>query len=103
MNNTNKNRFANKIYQYEKSLPARSTWEEFRIEDISILTDIFDVLSYVDVETVHIILDALFYLNKLSKVYVPEVARLGARPILEIFTLQHTDPVINRIIMELIN
>lgn len=56
----------------------------------------------MNVDTVHIILDTLVSLNKLSKVYIPEVANLGARAILEIFTSQHEDRIISRIITSLI-
>ncbi|EAR93623.2 importin-beta amine-terminal domain protein (macronuclear) [Tetrahymena thermophila SB210] len=93
---------AHKIKQYQQQLPDRSTWVQYGIEDVSILVDVFDILTYVNVETVHIILDTLVYLNKLSKVYIPEIANLGARSILQIFTLQHNDQMINRITMELI-
>ncbi|KAL4481460.1 hypothetical protein ABPG74_007549 [Tetrahymena malaccensis] len=93
---------AHKIKQYQQQLPDRSTWVQYGIEDVSILVDVFDILTYVNVETVHIILDTLVHLNKLSKVYIPEIANLGARSILSIFTLQHNDQMINRITMELI-
>ncbi|KAL4462226.1 hypothetical protein ABPG72_018824, partial [Tetrahymena utriculariae] len=93
---------AHKMKQYQQQLPDRSIWAQYGIEDISILVDVFDILTYVNVETVHIILDTLVYLNKLSKVYIPEIANLGARSILQIFTLQHNDQMINRITMELI-
>lgn len=55
---------------------------DYGVDDVSILAEIFDVLTFVDVETVHVILGTLVCLNRLSKVYMSEMARLGALPIL---------------------
>jgi len=46
---------------------------------VNIIKDIFDVLPYTSEDTIHIILDTLIYLNKLSYIYAPTIAELGSK------------------------
>ncbi|EGR32294.1 hypothetical protein IMG5_089160 [Ichthyophthirius multifiliis] len=95
--------FAHKINTYKQQLVIdKNQLLQYGVGNANILYDIFDILNNVNEETIHIVLDTLVYLNKLSPVYAPEIANIGSRKILQVFTLQHADVLVSKITLELI-
>lgn len=78
-------------------------WPNYGIVNPQIIIDIFDTINLTSEDTIHIILDTLTQLNKISSTYAPLIAELGSKHILHIFTLFNGDKLIGKLTVQLIS
>lgn len=96
--------FAYKIHMFKSEIgEGCNLWPNYGIVNPQIIIDIFDTINLTSEDTIHIILDTLTQLNKISSTYAPLIAELGSKHILHIFTLFNGDKLIGKLTVQLIS
>ena len=64
---------------HRKDLDINDNFKIYEIYNMNILPDIFEVLLNVKDNTIHVILETLLQLNKLSPVYALGISEIGSK------------------------
>jgi len=75
---------------------------EFRLNDIQVAIDIFELLPKCSEDTLHIVLEGLLVLAKINNHHIPKHSELICTKIVQMFQMVHNDPLNGELIKDII-
>jgi len=75
---------------------------EYRINDIQVAIDIFELLPKCSEDTLHIVLEGLLVLAKINADHIPKHSELLCGKIVQMFQMVHNDPLNGGLIGDII-
>jgi len=93
---------ARSIGIYASKIKEFNCVEKIAVDLLCIVDTLFAMLSQTSEETVHIVLDTIFSLNKLSSGCVERCGEIGASQFLQVFQMFHNEVMIGKITQDII-